>query len=193
VSVSGGNASGATFAARNHFSLFGLPVQYGLDAAALESAWRAVQGAVHPDRFAGGTDAQRLLALQYSTQINQAHETLKDPVRRGAYLCQLHGVPVDAERNTAMPEDFLMQQMEWRESMEDAVAARDVRALSQLAEEVQSSIAESELLLEHLFDRPAVDAERAAAEVRRMMFLTKFQSQVIDEQRRVSHGTAADR
>ncbi len=193
MAASGGNGSGSTFAARNHFSIFGLPVKYGLDSAALESAWRAVQGAVHPDRFAGGTDAQRLLALQYSTQINEAHETLKDPVRRAAYLCQLHGVAVDAERNTAMPEDFLMQQMEWRESMEDAVAASDVRGLSQLGEEVRASIAESELLLEHLLDRPNADPVRASAEVRRLMFLTKFQSQVIQEQRRVSHGTATDR
>jgi molecular chaperone HscB len=193
VSFSGGKASGPAFAARNHFAIFGLPEKFGLDMAALESAWRAVQGAVHPDRFAGGTDAQRLLALQMSTQINQAHETLKDPVRRASYLCELQGVPIDAERNTAMPEDFLMQQMEWRESMEDAVAARDVRGLSQLADEVYAAIAESELLLEHLLDSPSADVARASAEVRRLMFLTKFQSQVLDEQRRVSYGTAADR
>lgn len=178
--------------ARNHFSLFNLPVRFALDLNALEAAWRAVQTAVHPDRFASGTDAQRLLALQYSTQINEAHQTLKDPVRRATYLCHLNGVEIDAERNTAMPEDFLVQQMEWRESLDDAVAARDLRGLSRLEQEVNNAIAEGELLIGHLLDRAEPDTLRAAEEVRRMMFLTRFKSQVHDEQRRCGHGSVAD-
>lgn len=186
-------ASAGGVGAQNFFAMFGLPVRYAIDLTALDSAWRAVQAAVHPDRFAAGTDAQRRLALQWSTQINEAHDTLKDSVRRAAYLCQLKGVEVDAERNTAMPADFLVQQMEWRESLDDASTAKDLRAISQLGEEVSAAMAETELLLEHLLDAPTSDPERAAQEVRRMMFLKKFNDQLISEQQRIARGASADR
>ena len=187
------SGSAAHPSGRNHFALFGLPVRFSIDTEALERAWRAVQGAVHPDRFAGASDAQRRMALQYSTQINEAHDTLKDPVRRATYLCALHGVEVDAESNTAMPSDFLVQQMEWRESLEDAVAAHDVRSIAQLGQEVASALSEGLLLLEHLLDCSAPDYARAAQEVRRMMFLMRFEAQMHDEEKRLTHGTAADR
>jgi molecular chaperone HscB len=189
ISVSGGAAQ---LSARNHFSLFGLPIRFALDSEALDRAWRAVQTAVHPDRFAAGSDAQRLLALQYSTRINEAHQVLRDPLRRAAYLCELNGVDVDAERNTAMPEDFLIQQMEWRESLEDAAQAGDLRGLAQLEQEVDGATSETELLLEHLLDRSEPDFQRAAAEVRRMMFLAKFSEQLRLEKKRVERGTASD-
>lgn len=190
MSASSGQALAA---ARNHFSMMGLPLKYALDTDALERAWRALQAAVHPDRFASATPAQQRLALQYSTAINEAHDTLKDPLRRAAYLCELNGVAIDAERNTAMPADFLVQQMEWRESLDDAVAARNANAVAQLQEEVRAAVAETELLIEHLLDRHEPDYGRASNEVRRMMFLKKFTQQLLDEQRRIAHGAAADR
>jgi molecular chaperone HscB len=173
--------------------MFNLPERFAIDPLALESAWRAVQSAVHPDKFVSASDAQKRMALQYSTQINEAHETLKDTVKRAAYLCHLHGVDIDPERNTAMPPDFLVQQMEWRESLEDAVAARALHAILQLEMEVQAALHESVVLIEHLIDSPTPDYHRAAEEVRRMMFLNKFNSQIGDEQRRLAHGTATNR
>ncbi len=177
---------------KNHFSLFGLPVRFALDLVALERAWKVVQGAVHPDRYVSAPESQRLMALQRATQVNDAHDTLKDPIRRATYLCRLHGVEVDPERNTAMPPDFLVQQMEWRESLEDAAAAKSIESLSQLDQEVAAAIAESELLIEHLLDQSPADAARAADEVRRLMFLSKFSGQVRDEQRRLTDGAASD-
>jgi molecular chaperone HscB len=178
---------------KNHFSVFGLTPRFAIDPDALESAWRAIQAAVHPDRFSCGTDTQRRLALQWSMQINEAHDTLKDPIRRASYLCHLNGVEIDPERNTAMPADFLVQQMEWRESLEDALSAKNVRALMQLDIEVQAALAESHVLIEHLIDRPEPDYHLAAQEIRRMMFLSKFNNQLRDEQRRMAHGTATNR
>jgi molecular chaperone HscB len=180
-------------ASRDFFSLFGLEQRFAIDPSLLERAWRAVQAAVHPDRFAAGTDAQKLMALRYSTQVNEAHQTLKDPIKRASYLCQLHGVEIDAERNTAMPADFLVQQMEWRESMDDSVAAGDAKGLSQLMQEVEASLSESELLVEYLLDGASPNYSKAAEEVRRMMFLAKFKDQLCHEQRKVLHGAAADR
>jgi molecular chaperone HscB len=183
----------APLASRDFFSLFGLEKRYAIDLGSLEGAWRSVQAAVHPDRFASGTDAQKLMALRYSTQVNEAHETLKDPIKRASYLCRLHGVEIEAERNTAMPAEFLVQQMEWRESMDDSVAAGDAKGLAQLMQEVDSSLAESELLVEHLLDGATPNYLKAAEEVRRMMFLVKFKSQLVQEQKKVLHGAAANR
>jgi len=183
----------ASFAARDYFSLFGLPVRFAIDLVALDAAWRSVQGAVHPDRFAGQGDSQRLLALQYSTQINEAHQTLRDPLRRASYICKLHGLEIDPERNTVMPPEFLVQQMEWRESLEDALAAQDVRAVAQLEMEVRAAVTEGEILLEHLLDQSVPDTARAAEEIRCMMFLVKFSAQLREEKRRLSHGTLANR
>ena len=183
----------APLASRDFFSLFGLEQRYAIDLGSLESAWRSVQAAVHPDRFAAGSDAQKLMALRYSTQVNEAHETLRDPIKRASYLCKLHGVEIDAERNTAMPADFLVQQMEWRESMEDAVAARNAKGLAQLLQEVDAGLSEAELLVEHLLDGVAPNYAKAAEEVRRMMFLVKFRTQLMHEQKKVSHGAATDR
>jgi len=191
VSASADVAGGA--AARNHFSLLGLPVRFAIDQQDLEDAWRAVQAAVHPDRHTGGTDTQRRLALQYSTRINEAHDTLRDPLRRAAYLCELHGVQVDAESNTAMPSDFLSQQMEWRETLDDVRATADVQGLAHLELEVGTALDESRLLLGHLIDGVASDFPRAAQEVRRMMFLVKFNAQLQQERVRIANGVAADR
>ena len=106
------------------FTLLGLNRAFALDRSQLDAAWKALQAQVHPDRFAaeGGT-AQRL-AMQWAVRVNEAHQRLKDPLKRAAYLCELGGAPVQAHSNTAMPGAFLMQQMEWREALEDADSAR---------------------------------------------------------------------
>src|SRR5690606_37929011 len=108
----------------------GLPRAFALDRATLDAQWKALQAKVHPDRFAaeGGT-AQRV-AMQWAVRVNEAHQRLKDPLKRAAYLCELAGAPIRSESNTAMPADFLMQQMQWREALEDAGSAAQVQTLA---------------------------------------------------------------
>ena len=109
------------------FTLFGLPLRFALDRADLDQHWRRLQGEVHPDRFASqGTAAQRV-AMQWAVRINEAARRLKDPLARAGYLCELRGVPVSAEVNTAMPPQFLMRQMEWREALAEAENAEERR------------------------------------------------------------------
>jgi molecular chaperone HscB len=117
----------------SHFDLFDLPAQFALDAAVLDHAYRTVQAQVHPDRFAAAGDAQKRIAMQWATRTNEAYQTLRDPLKRATYLLSLRGIDVGAENNTAMEPAFLMQQMEWRESIEDAAAARNVDALDALS------------------------------------------------------------
>lgn len=156
------------------FTLFGLPRRHAVDRAALDACWRRLQAEVHPDRFASeGASAQRV-AMQWAVRVNEAYARLKDPVRRGAYLCELAGAPIDAERNTAMPSAFLMQQMAWREALDDAAGLPDVEAL---ADEVDA--AERRLLHElqiQLDERG--DAAAAAGTVRALMFVGRFRHDV---------------
>src|SRR3954471_2135781 len=122
---------------QNHFELFQLPIQFGIDAASLDSAYREVQGKVHPDRFVNATDAEKRVAMQWATRANEAYQTLKHPQKRAQYLCELNGVNLQVESNTAMPMAFLMQQMEWREALGEARADKDVGALEALDGQVR--------------------------------------------------------
>src|SRR6478736_8851726 len=114
---------------QNHFELFGLPPSYGMDEEILEKAYREIQARVHPDRFAHAGDAERRASLQWTTRVNEAYRTLKNPVQRGRHLLELRGVDVAFETNTAMPADFLMQQMGLREAIEDATETKNAVAL----------------------------------------------------------------
>ncbi len=129
---------------RNHFDLFGLPVRYRVDAAALDAAYRALQTEVHPDRFAGASDAEQRLALQASARVNEAYRALKDPVQRAQYLLSLNGVDAVGETDTQLPLDFLERQLERREEASEALADADERTLASLREAVLADAREIE-------------------------------------------------
>jgi len=156
------------------FALFGLPQRYALDRSELDGRWRALQGQVHPDRFSAEGAAAQRIAMQWAVRINEAHQRLKDPLTRAAYLCELQGAPINAERNTAMPATFLAQQMHWREALEEAEDQPSVEALDETV-----AAREAELLDEvaqALDDRH--DPASAAQRVRALMFLRKFRADV---------------
>src|SRR3954447_4608855 len=102
----------------NDFDLFAVPARFGQDRAALDARWKELQREAHPDRFAAQGAAAQRVAMQWSVRINEAYQRLRDPIKRAAYLCALNSHPIEAEKNTAMPADFLMQQMEWREELD---------------------------------------------------------------------------
>jgi molecular chaperone HscB len=156
------------------FTLFGLPAHFALDRVALDTRWRALQGEVHPDRFAAdGASAQRV-AMQWSVRINEAYRRLKDPLARATYLCERRGAPVRAEDNTAMPADFLMQQMAWREALDDADGLAAVEALDA---EVRADEKRRFTAVEQALDE-AGDAAAAAAQVRALMFVARFRQDI---------------
>ena len=116
---------------QGHFALFALPVRFRLDEAALGAAWRALQAQFHPDRAAHLSAVEQRRALQWATRINEAYNVLRDPLARAAHLLELNGAPVDLERNVGADAEFLAQQMQWREALEDARS--DASALAALA------------------------------------------------------------
>jgi molecular chaperone HscB len=160
----------------SHFDLFDLPAQYAQDAAALDRAYRTVQSQVHPDRFAAAGDAQKRIAMQWATRANEAYQTLRDPLKRATYLLTLRGVDVGAENNTAMEPAFLMQQMEWREGIEDAAAARNVDALEALLAELRD---EERIRFDKLGALLDSGSNQAAGEaVRQLMFIERVAAEI---------------
>ena len=152
------------------FELFGVPARFEQDAGLLQLRWKDLQRQAHPDRFAGQGQPTQRLALQYSARINEAYQRLRQPLSRAAYLCELHGAPIEAERNTTMPATFLHQQMQWRDMLEEASAAAQVQAL---ADEVQAVRLQTLARCAHLLDQQR-DYGEAAAQVRALMFLDRF-------------------
>jgi molecular chaperone HscB len=156
------------------FTLFGLPRRFALDRAQLDASWRALQARVHPDRFASDGAAAQRLAMQWAVRINEAYQRLKDPLKRAARLCELAGAPIEAESNTAMPPAFLMQQMEWREALEEARTLQQVEALdAQVAQHEQQMFEQVRQALDEHHD-----AGRAAQLVRALMFVARFRSDI---------------
>lgn len=164
-------------ASDDYFCFFGLKEQFKIDLSALDQAYLSIQKEVHPDRHARGSDSEQRLAMQMATLANTAYQTLKNPVQRGLYICQLHDVDAQLETNTAMPAAFLMRQMDWRESLDEK--AEDLEALEVLTEEVNKSKEEviSEIAL-------AIDSahqyERAAELLRGLLFIDKFAVELDD-------------
>jgi len=152
------------------FELFGTPRQYALDRAALDARWRALQAEVHPDRFAVEGAAAQRIAMQWAVRVNEAYQRLKDPLQRAAYLCELNGAAIEADNNTAMPKAFLMQQMAWRESLDDA---HELSAVEQLADDVAAHRLAALAQLEAALDE-AHDYAAAAQQVRALMFVERF-------------------
>jgi molecular chaperone HscB len=156
---------------QDYFALFGLPPRYRFDPEQLDAAYRALQRAVHPDRYATAGDAERRVALQSSARVNEAYRALKDPVGRAQYLLSLRGIDALAETNTALPAEFLQRELERREAVGEAQAARDTDRLTALLREVQSDAA---VLETALADRLEAEAwESARDPVRELRFLTK--------------------
>jgi len=159
---------------KNYFELFGLTPAYALDLDSLDRAYRDIQSTVHPDRFAHAGDAERRASMQMTTQVNEAYRTLKIPVRRARYLLELNGVDVGFETNTAMPRDFLAEQMALREKLEEARDADSLAALEQKLFEEKLNI---EGQIAQRIDA-AHDYSGASDLVRKLMFLDKLDEDI---------------
>ena len=159
---------------QNHFDLFGLTPKFSIEGDALERSYRDIQSKVHPDRFAHAGDAERRASLQWTTRVNEAYRTLKDPVQRAKHLLELHGVDVAFETNTAMPPEFLMQQMELREALEEA---KTPAALDALRKQLVVSKRAMEQAIAEAIDARS-DYNAAAGLVRKLQFLARLDEEI---------------
>lgn len=160
----------------NHFALFGMTPRFAIDIAALDAAYRELQGRVHPDKFVAASDAEKRVAMQWATRANEAYQTLKSPLKRASYLCELNGVDLGIESNTSMPTAFLMQQMSWREALEEARDTKDLAALEQVESALRSARTSQLNEIAALLDQAAYAS--AGERVRQLMFIEKFADEV---------------
>lgn len=170
----------------NDFQLFGLAPRFAQDRAVIDARWKDMQRQAHPDKFAAhGTAAQRL-AMQWSVRINEAYQRLKDPLRRAAYLCELQGFAIQADSNTAMPAEFLMQQMAWRESLDEATDASSLDTIVAMVTAAQRDMLQQ---CKHLLDDEH-DYAGAAQRVRAMMFIERFAKDIDVRRDQIDAGSA---
>ncbi len=163
---------------QDFFSLFGLPRQQALDADKLELLYRDIQAQVHPDKHAHLADSDKRLAMQWATHVNEAYQTLKDPLKRARYLLHLAGHDVGLESNTAMSGAFLMEQMNLRETVAEAKAVGDVAALDALHRRVGKEIVAEYSQLQQALDGQSLN--RAGTLVRQLMFQEKLFQEIDD-------------
>lgn len=170
---------------RSLFALLGLPERFNIDQADLEERLHRFQAVVHPDRHVAGSDQDRRLALMLAAQGNEAYRVLSDPCQRAAYLCERHGAPVDAERNTAMPTEFLVEQMSWREDIDEMREVGDPAAGYQLQSRLEAErdriIARIRTLIDEEGDFPS-----AAMQVRQLMFFDRLRASLADAVRQMA-------
>lgn len=167
------------FTQQNFFQLFGLPERFAIDQTHLQAAYHLIQEQVHPDRHVNASEATRRLAQQWATYVNEAYQTLTQASARARYLCGLRGEKIDNEAHTAMPVDFLEQQMAWREALADGVAHDKPRLLA-LLQEVQTTQAATLARLEKELDEHNATTQ-ALLTVRKLMFIEKFSSELEDK------------
>jgi len=163
---------------QNHFELFGLPARFDVDLAQLDTRYRELQREVHPDRFAAAPDAERRVSMQLATRVNEAYQTLKSPLKRAVYILQLRGVDPKLETNTAMPSEFLMEQISWRERIE--AGSEEPEALLRLQAGLRD---ESRKIYETLHGQldERRDDEAASQTARMLMFYEKLDEQIGDK------------
>ncbi len=160
------------------FALLGLPRGMDVDPHALDDAYRQLQAQVHPDRFADKSEAERRVAMQWAAAANEAYRTLKKPLPRAKHLIESAGVGLGEQDNTAMPADFLMQQMEWREQVAEARAHRDDKGLRHIEHDIRGAEGR---LWPLLSERIAAGDWPAAADAwRRLRFLEKLHDDIED-------------
>jgi molecular chaperone HscB len=160
----------------NHFQIFGVPERFELNIHALETRYHELQREVHPDRFASASQAEQRVSMQLATRVNEAYRTLKSPLRRAGYLLQLRGVDPEFETNTSMPAEFLADQMEKRERLEEAIAATDWERLIALSSDLR--LEEDSLFARIERELEARDWTEAAATLRQLKFLEKFGEEI---------------
>ena len=103
----------------NYFQLFNIAPSFEVDLNELSSSYQTLQKTVHPDNFVHSSAQQQRIAVQKSSQVNDAYETLKNPLKRAEYMLADRGVKMPDEQQSFGDTSFLMHQMELREMLED--------------------------------------------------------------------------
>jgi molecular chaperone HscB len=162
---------------QNFFTLLNLPEAFVVDLKKLDQHYQAVQKEIHPDRFASLKDEAKMESVKKTAQVNDAYQTLRSSIRRAEYLLHLYGFDINDEKYTAVPQDFLLQQMEWREELE--THTKNKEALEKLASVVAIKKKQKIDLLPTYFDKKN-NLPEAIKITRELNFIEKIEQHISD-------------
>ncbi|WP_138519364.1 Fe-S protein assembly co-chaperone HscB [Limnobacter alexandrii] len=154
------------------FEIFGLPCQFELDSVALSASYLRLQSQTHPDRFANSSAQEKRLAVQWATRVNEAYKRLQNPLERAIYWCELNGENPRGQQSN-LPPALLLQQMEWREALEEIEGAKGIEALENLLDEVSAEKKRCLALIAQQIDGEK-NAQAANATAQALLFIDKF-------------------
>lgn len=157
----------------NDFEIFGLPVQFELNAQEVSQTYLKLQSTTHPDRYANSSSQEKRMAVQWATRLNEAYKRLTNPTDRAIYWCELQGEDPRG-RQSNLPPALLMQQMEWRESLEEIT---DIEGLEDLLDEVLAERKNCLAQIAMQIDEKA-DAKAATETAQGLLFIDKFVSEL---------------
>jgi len=163
----------------NYFDIFNIPVSFDFDADIVQQRYRELQKMVHPDNFVGASAQEKRLSLQHTSRINEAFNTLKQPVGRALYLLELKGLDINFDNETTRDADFLMEQMELRETLSEVRhATNPLERLDEIGEEVDSKLAAMMQRFSELYE--CDDTSQAREQIRKMQFMQKAKNEISD-------------
>jgi molecular chaperone HscB len=152
---------------QNYFELFNLPEKFQIDSVKLQENYRSIQKEIHPDRFATSTENEKVQSMIKSTQVNDAYQTLKSTTKRAKYILSLH----KSVEKITLPPDFLMQQMEWEEHLEDI--EKNNKELDQFKLAINKKYEEYSLMLSTQIDNDQ-NWNEAAITIDKLYFVEKL-------------------
>lgn len=160
---------------QNHFTLFGLEPAFTLDTKALEKTYIALQRTLHPDRFARKSDEEKRFATSHTLSLNEAYDILKNPLSRAEYLLSLQGIEVNKDTRTSVKasQDLLMESLEAREALAEAMTIEAFNLLKEQNQQHQKECVET--LSKAFTDQRLDDASQAAI---RLKYLVKLAEEI---------------
>ena len=171
----------------NYFELFAIPTAFDIDLQHLSKNYQELQKLTHPDRFAGQSEQQQRVAIQKNSQVNDGFQVLKSPVRRAEHILALRGIDMANETQTMQDMEFLMQQMHWREALEDSEQANEPqRVIEELLDEVEAAQKHTKAqIAEQLLANTSSADHAVADEIRKLKFMDKMQSEIAEMEERL--------
>jgi molecular chaperone HscB len=166
---------------QNFFELFGLPIDFNIDDNLMHDNHQKLQSAFHPDRFVNGTAQEKRLAVQKACWINEAYETLKDPVKRARYMLEVGGLPMNDDHETTADTAFLMEQIELREEMDQCRTCKDpMRSCDHITGKLVQRSKEYSADFESFYEQGSLEDARQVS--KKMQFVQRILEQIDEYQ-----------
>ncbi len=164
----------------NYFQLFGIENSFDVDLNQISSFYQSLQKAVHPDNFAHATEQEQRVAVQKSSQINDAYQTLKSPLKRAEYILTLRGVDMPNEQNTFSDNSFLMHQMELREMLGEIKLSDDIDSALLEAQQVLATETQElfSVMQQQINENNSADNVLACDNLRKLKFYEKLHVEI---------------